>query len=107
VSLASLLSSCFDIYDKTSDIRGTAEDLEVRKLRFVQKRGNSGTLDSDAKDVMILAQQQINERLKRIQATILKYFPEQQQQQLELNNSISTILPTPSKPQFPGVPCGF
>ncbi|CZR60273.1 uncharacterized protein PAC_10169 [Phialocephala subalpina] len=81
-SLASLFCTCFDIYDKIKALRGAANDLrdirsrldlEVRKLRFVQKKCNSGTLDKDAEDIMILAQKDINERLKEIQSTIHKY----------------------------------
>ena len=86
ITLPTLLNTCFDLYDKIeaskeasgdlADVRSRLE-LEVRKLRYIEKKSDSGTLDKDAEEVMILAQQQVNDRLMKIQSVVSKYFHEE------------------------------
>ena len=86
ITLPTLLNTCFDLYDKIeaskeaagdlTDVRSRLE-LEVRKLRYIEKQSDSGTLDKDAEEVMILAQQQVNDRLMKIQSIVFKYCREE------------------------------
>ena len=86
VTLPSLLNTCFDTYNRIEGLKEAAGDLadvrsrldlEVRKLRYIENKSDSGTLDKDAEEVMILAQQQVNDRLMKIQSIVFKYCHEE------------------------------
>ncbi|KAL2202211.1 hypothetical protein CC79DRAFT_172613 [Sarocladium strictum] len=84
VSLSSLLRAGFDIYDQYRTIKDKSDDLadigsrlelEIQKLRYIQKKCESDILKPDTLELFVLAQQDINIRLARIYSLVLKYVP--------------------------------
>jgi hypothetical protein len=84
VSLSSLFTTCAEAYSKLKDIHDAGRDfgeiksrldLELRKIQYIEKKHAENDLDRDAEEVMILIQQHINERLRNIETTLLRYSP--------------------------------
>lgn len=84
VSLSSLFRTGFEIYDQYRTIKDKSDDLadigsrleiEIQKLRYIQKKCESNSLRTDTLELFVLAQQDINVRLARIYSLVLKYVP--------------------------------